>query len=90
MNQTHVEEDHLVGEAAGAPEETKSDDSLSEQKKPEFDCRRYRQFAVTVYIDIRNVVGHLVKVGLELVLLRIVENVVRCVFLSLFISYSVF
>ncbi|MPC08090.1 uncharacterized protein E2C01_000665 [Portunus trituberculatus] len=61
MNQTHVEEDHLVGEAAGAPEETKSDDSLNEQKKPEFDCRRYRQFAVTVYIDIRNVVGHLVK-----------------------------
>lgn len=34
-----------------------------EDKRPEFDCRRYRQFAVTVYIDIQNVLGHLLKVG---------------------------
>ena len=79
MNQTHVEEDHLAGETAGAPEETKSDDSLNEQKKPEFDCRRYRQFAVTVYIDIRNVVGHLVKVSVGLVLLRLIVEKSLCV-----------
>lgn len=60
MNQTHLDEEQLGGEAPA--EETKSDESLEEHKKSEFDCRRYRQFAVTVYLDIRNVLGHLVKV----------------------------
>ncbi|XP_050686161.1 transmembrane protein KIAA1109 homolog isoform X6 [Eriocheir sinensis] len=59
MSQTHLDEEQLAGEAPA--EETKSDESLEEHKKSEFDCRRYRQFAVTVYIDIRNVLGHLVK-----------------------------
>lgn len=63
MNQTHLDEEQLAGEAPA--EEAKSDGSLEEHKKSEFDCRRYRQFAVTVYIDIRNVLGHLVKVGLS-------------------------
>lgn len=69
MNQTHLDEE-LAGEAPA--EEAKSDESLEEHKKAEFDCRRYRQFAVTVYIDIRNVLGHLVKVSL------LVDEFVHC------------
>ncbi|XP_069163725.1 bridge-like lipid transfer protein family member 1 isoform X18 [Procambarus clarkii] len=58
MNQTHIDEDNPA--ELSQQEESKSN-SLAEEKKPEFDCRKYRQFRVTVYIDIRNVLGHLVK-----------------------------
>ncbi|XP_069959318.1 bridge-like lipid transfer protein family member 1 isoform X14 [Cherax quadricarinatus] len=58
MNQTHIEEDAPA--ELSQHEESKSN-SLVEEKKPEFDCRKYRQFRVTVNIDIRNVLGHLVK-----------------------------
>lgn len=59
MNQIHIDEES--GGESSHHEESKSN-SLVEDKKPEFDCRKYRQFAVTVYVDIRNVLGHLVKV----------------------------
>ncbi|XP_042203884.1 transmembrane protein KIAA1109 homolog isoform X4 [Homarus americanus] len=58
MNQIHVDEDNPA--ELSQQEESKSN-SLVEEKKLEFDCRKYRQFRVTVYLDIRNVLGHLVK-----------------------------
>ena len=60
MNQSHVDEEHPTENSQH--EESKSN-SVIEEKKPEFDCRKYRQFKVTVYLDIRNVVGHLMKVS---------------------------
>lgn len=60
MNQTLLKKENPA--EVTQPEESKSS-SLVEDKKPEFDCRKYRQFAVTVYIDIQNVLGHLLKVG---------------------------
>lgn len=59
MNQTLMDEDNP---AETSQQEESKTSSLVEDKKPEFDCRKYRQFRVTVYIDIRNVLGHLVKV----------------------------
>ncbi|XP_071552185.1 bridge-like lipid transfer protein family member 1 isoform X2 [Panulirus ornatus] len=58
MNQTLMDEDNP---AEMSQQEESKTSSLVEDKKPEFDCRKYRQFRVTVYIDIRNVLGHLVK-----------------------------
>ncbi|XP_064107529.1 bridge-like lipid transfer protein family member 1 [Macrobrachium nipponense] len=58
MNQSHVDEDNPT--ETSQHEESKSN-SVAEEKKTEFDCRKYRQFKVTVYLDIRNVVGHLIK-----------------------------
>ena len=46
---------------ANSPEKSKTS-STHDDKVEEFDCRKYRPFEVTVFIDIRNVKGHLVKV----------------------------
>ncbi|KAK4311358.1 hypothetical protein Pmani_017134 [Petrolisthes manimaculis] len=58
MNQTLLKKENPA--EVSQPEESKSS-SLVEDKKSEFDCRKYRQFAVTVYLDIQNVLGHLLK-----------------------------
>ncbi|XP_042881836.1 transmembrane protein KIAA1109 homolog isoform X7 [Penaeus japonicus] len=58
MNQTHIDEDNPVD--LSQHEDSKSN-SVIEEKKAEFDSRKYRQFKVKVYVDIRNVHGHLVK-----------------------------
>ena len=47
----------------GSQEKSKSSQEL-EEKQEEFDCRKYRPFEVTVFIDIRNVKGHLIKVSI--------------------------
>lgn len=66
MNQTHIDEDNPVD--LSQHEDSKSN-SVIEEKKAEFDSRKYRQFKVKVYVDIRNVHGHLVKVKHNLFLL---------------------
>ena len=44
-------------------EEMTDTSKQSENKEEDFDGRKYRPFEVSVFIDIRNVRGHLMKVS---------------------------
>ncbi|XP_076066750.1 transmembrane protein KIAA1109 homolog tweek isoform X4 [Oratosquilla oratoria] len=60
MHQSHIDEDTTSG--------NQQDDNKSAtytDKKPEFDCRKYRPFEVTVNINIQNVFGHLMRDCME-------------------------